>query len=116
MCANDNEFVQVMTTAETKNTLEKIGKLLIRKNLAACVQLIGPIESMYRWQGKIHHDQEWLALIKSRSVHFTQIERIILQNHNYDTPEIIALPLTTGEPKYLDWIRQMTPRDTSKTV
>ncbi len=98
------EFIQVMTTTETKEQAEAIARHLMEQKLAACVQITGPIESIYCWKDKVENAREWLCLIKTRDVFFDQIESAIKKRHSYETPEIIAVPITRGSREYLKWL------------
>jgi len=104
-------YVQIVTTAESKVVAERIGKKLLEKRLAACVQIVGPIASFYWWQGRIETAEEWLCLIKSKADLYEKIERTINEVHTYETPEILALPVVTGNRTYLDWLRAELQRD-----
>jgi len=98
------EHIQVTTTCDKREDAEKIAQTLVEKNLAACVQIMGPITSIYRWQGKIEQAKEWICFIKSTSINYSDLERTITEIHPYDTPEIIAVPITAGSRKYLQWL------------
>ncbi|PSU36027.1 divalent-cation tolerance protein CutA [Photobacterium lutimaris] len=93
----------VMTTFSDDEVGSKIIHSLIEKRLAACVQ-VQSIESYYHWQGKVNKDQEKLVIIKTTLALYRQVEADILANHDYDTPEIIQLPITAGYSDYLQWI------------
>ncbi len=105
------EYVQIVTTAESKEAAEKITNTLLEKRLAACVQIVGPITSTYWWRGKIETAEEWLCLIKSKTGLYEEVERTINELHTYETPEILALPIVTGSRAYLDWLRETLQRD-----
>jgi periplasmic divalent cation tolerance protein len=98
-------FIQVTTTTEKREDAERIARSLVETRLAACVQILGPIESIYRWKGKIETAVEWLCLIKSQEENFGAIEQAIRSLHLYETPEIIAVPVAAGSRDYLDWLR-----------
>jgi periplasmic divalent cation tolerance protein len=98
-------FIQVITTTDKKEDAERIARRLVETRLAACVQIVGPITSIYRWKSKIETTGEWLCLIKSRQEHYGAIERTIRSLHAYETPEIMAVPVTAGSRDYLDWLR-----------
>jgi periplasmic divalent cation tolerance protein len=98
------EFIQVMTTIDSKEGAQKIAETLVAKRLAACVQVAGPITSTYWWQGEMEIAQEWLCIAKTRHELYERVERAIGEIHPYDTPEIVVLPLITGNKRYLDWI------------
>lgn len=80
-------FIQVTTTTETREDAERIARSLVEARLAACVQIVGPITSIYRWKGKIETTGEWLCLIKSREENYGAIEQTIRSLHPYETPE-----------------------------
>jgi len=98
-------FIQVTTTTETKADAERIARALVEARLAACVQIVGPIESIYRWKGRIETTGEWLCLIKSREEHYGAIEQTIRSLHPYEAPEIVSVGMTGGSRDYLDWLR-----------
>lgn len=97
-------YIQISTTTETKEQAQKIAQYLVKHNLAACVQVTGPIESTYRWKGKIETANEWLCLIKTGEDLFDKIETAIKKLHSYETPEIVAVPIINGSKEYLQWI------------
>lgn len=98
------EYVQVATTVSTKEDAELVARMLVEKGLAACVQVIGPIVSFYRWQGEIETAGEYLCLAKSRHGLFPAIETAIKEIHPYEVPEIIVSPLVAGSSDYLAWL------------
>jgi periplasmic divalent cation tolerance protein len=98
-------FIQVTTTTEKREDAERIAQALVEARLAACVQIVGPIASIYRWKGKIETAGEWLCLIKSREENYGTVEQAIRSLHPYETPEIMAVPVTAGSRDYLDWLR-----------
>ena len=97
-------FLQITTTTESKEEAEIIAQHLVGKKLAACVQILGPITSTYRWKGKVETAEEWLCLIKTREGLYKELEKAIMSLHSYETPEIIALPIADGSPDYLKWL------------
>jgi periplasmic divalent cation tolerance protein len=98
------QYIQVVTTTAQKDDAEKIATALVEKRLAACVQIVGPVQSTYRWQGKIERAEEWQCLIKSRQDLFSELEQVIKALHPYEVPEIIALTVTAGSADYLQWL------------
>jgi periplasmic divalent cation tolerance protein len=104
------EFIQVSTTVKTKEKAEKLAETLLVKRIASCVQVLGPIKSSYWWKGRIEHAKEWICLIKAMASDYGRIESSIKRMHDYDTPEVIALPILRGNLDYLDWIRRETRR------
>mgnify|MGYP001086787762 CR=1 FL=1 len=99
-----SDYIQILTTAGTRDDAETIGRTLVNERLAACVQLSGPVLSTYRWQGSIETSQEWLCLVKTRADLFEQVEAVIHRLHPYEVPEIIAVPIVAASRRYLDWI------------
>ena len=108
---SQTEFVQVFTSINSKKRANAIATKLLAKRLTSCVQIFGPIDSTYRWKGKIEHSKEWLCLIKARTNDYHLIETNIKKMHSYDVPEILALPVLDGNTDYLEWIRKETSRD-----
>jgi periplasmic divalent cation tolerance protein len=94
----------VITTLGDEEDAARVAKALVERRLAACVNIVGPIRSIYRWQGKIEDDSERLLLIKTRADRFTDLERAIGEIHPYDVPELIAVPIERGAAAYLGWI------------
>ena len=97
-------YIQVTTTTETKEQAQKIAQYLVETRLAACVQITGPITSIYPWKGKVETANEWLCLIKTREELFEKVETTIKKMHSYETPEIIAVPIIKGSKEYLRWL------------
>ena len=101
-----NTYIQVTTTTARREDATRIAGVLIERRLAACVQIIGPITSLYRWKGRIEEAEEWQCLIKSRSDLFEEVAKNIEALHPYETPEIIATPLSAGSDAYLQWLQE----------
>lgn len=101
-----DRYIQVTTTTDKREDAERIARSLVEARLAGCVQILGPITSIYRWKGRIETAGEWLCLIKSREDLYGPIEQAIRALHPYETPEIIATPVTEGSSEYLDWLRR----------
>jgi periplasmic divalent cation tolerance protein len=97
-------YIQITTTTETKEQAEKIAKHMVEAKLAACVQIVGPITSIYRWKGKVENAQEWLCLIKTKDDLYNKVEAAMKSLHPYETPEIIAVPILKGSKEYLNWL------------
>jgi periplasmic divalent cation tolerance protein len=98
------EHLQVQTTAGSEEEAERIAAALVERRLAACVQVIGPISSHYRWQGEVEREREWLCLAKTSAAHYSELEAAIQELHSYEEPEIVATPIVTGSAGYLDWL------------
>ena len=103
-----NAAIQIVTTTEKRADAEKIAGMLIDKRLAACVQVVGPILSTYRWKENIENAEEWQCLIKTRAGLFDEVEAAIKANHPYEVPEIIAFPILRGSQDYLAWLQEET--------
>jgi periplasmic divalent cation tolerance protein len=99
------EFVIVLVTVGTHADGERIARALVEEQLAACVNMVGPIRSVYTWEGAVTADDEYLLVIKSRRELFAPLETRIRSLHGYDVPEVIALPVVAGSGPYLDWLR-----------
>ena len=96
--------IVVLSTASSLQEAEKIARAVLDARKAACVNIVPKILSRYWWQGKIEHDEETLLIIKTKAGALDKITTLIKQNHSYDTPEVIALPITGGSERYLEWL------------
>ncbi len=96
--------IVVLTTTETPLQAEQLAQLLVDAELAACVQILPPLTSIYRWQGKVERATETLLLIKTLREKYSAVEASIKTHHLYQTPEIIALPVEAGSADYLTWL------------
>ena len=96
--------VVILVTAPNLREAKKIAKALVEERLAACVNITSPVQSIYRWQGKLNQDREFLLVIKSTRELFGEIQASVLKLHSYTTPEIICLPIVEGSADYLQWI------------
>ena len=104
------EYVQVLTTVSTEEEARRIAADLLDRRLAACVQVVGPILSRYRWQGKVEQGREWQCLAKTEAGLYEEVEAAIRGIHSYDEPEIIATPIAAGSAGYLAWVSSETRR------
>ncbi len=98
----------VLCTCPNAAVATEIATALLAAELAACVNCVPGIRSMYRWDGQIREDQEILLIIKSRADRYDALEAEIRARHPYDVPEVLALPVVRGADSYLDWVRQAT--------
>jgi periplasmic divalent cation tolerance protein len=98
----------VLVTCGSEEEALKIANVLVEDHLAACANLIAPIRSIYRWEGKIWDEKEWLLIIKTQKHRFEALAEKVKSLHSYSVPEIIGLPITEGSPAYLDWINENT--------
>lgn len=94
----------VTTTTGDRDSAERIATELVDRRLAACVQIGGPVTSTYRWQGKIETTEEWVCAAKTREECFGDIDRLMAEIHPYDTPELIATPITHASDAYRAWL------------
>ena len=100
------KLLQVVTTCATRDEAERIGEALVTARLAGCVQIHSPITSIYRWQGHIERNEEWLLAIKTVPPMFDAVAAAIRQQHSYQTPQIIGLPIVEGSEDYVAWLRE----------
>ena len=96
--------ILILTTASTKTEADQIANKLVQERLAACVNIIPNIKSIYRWKDKISTDSEFLLIIKTMKSVENKVIQCIKKHHSYDTPEIISFPITGGDKRYLDWM------------
>ncbi len=94
----------VLTTAGSQDEARKIADALVERRLATCVNVLGPIESVYRWKGTVESAQEWLLIIKTAAAQFERVREAVRELHSYELPECIALPIENGSAEYLAWI------------
>lgn len=102
------DFIEVRTTTGSREDAESIAGPLVESRLAACVQIVGPITSIYRWKGDVELEEEFLLLIKTRSIKFPDVRMLIEENHPYEVPEIISVPITGSSASYLEWMEKNT--------
>ena len=105
-----DEAIIVLMTASNGEEAARLADMLVGAHLAACVQILPEMESVYRWQGKIERAPEILLIAKTTSSQFEELEREVRALHSYDTPEIIAVPVVAGSAAYLEWLRQATDK------
>ena len=98
------EYIQVYTTTENKDDAGMIAETVVKKRLAACAQVVGPITSTYWWEGAIEEAKEWFCIMKSRKDLYDKLEEAILDVHSYDVPEIVAVLIVSGNQSYLRWL------------
>ncbi len=101
-----SEYLQVLTTAGSEEEAERISAALLERRLAACVQVLGPISSHYRWQDEVEHAREWQCLAKTEASRYAELEAAIRELHSYEEPEIVATPIVAGSAGYLAWLSQ----------
>jgi len=104
------EFVVVLVTAADAEEGARLGRTLVEERLAACANVVGPIRSIYRWQGAVEEADEHLVLLKARGADVAALEARVRALHSYDVPEVLALPVTAGSAPYLAWLADSTAR------
>ena len=98
----------VLTNLPQRAAAERLADLLVEKRLAACVNILAPCRSVYRWQGAVRHDEEHPLLIKTTAERYPALEQALRSGHPYELPEIIAVPIERGLPAYLQWVAAET--------
>ena len=106
------EILLALCTCPDDTTAEGIARTLVQERLAACVNRIPGLTSVYLWQGRVEQDRETLLLIKTTDARFAALASRLRALHPYDLPEIIAIPVTKGLPEYLQWVSTCTSDDT----
>ncbi|NIS60594.1 MAG: divalent cation tolerance protein CutA [Proteobacteria bacterium] len=105
---NQGEFVVILVTVSSQEEGLSIARSLVDSRLAACVNIISGLRSIYRWTGKIWDEDELLLLIKTQMTLFEQVEAKVKEIHSYEVPEIITIPIPRGSETYLNWLREST--------
>jgi periplasmic divalent cation tolerance protein len=103
-----DRYLMAMTTTDAREDAQHLARELVERRLAACVQVLGPISSTYRWQGTVETAEEWLCLIKTTGARFDALAAHIEASHGYETPELTAVPIGHGSPAYLAWVSGAT--------
>ncbi len=101
----------VLSTASSEDEARKIALHLVEQQLAACVNIVSQVESIYRWQGKIESSREWLLLIKTSAERFPEVRDAIRALHSYELPECVAISIEEGSSEYLQWFTHSLVKD-----
>ncbi len=101
----------VITTVGNEEQANLLARELVARRHAACVNIVGGVRSVYRWEGKICKDSEYLLIIKTRAEEYAAVESTIRELHNYELPEILGFPVKHGEARFLDWIAASLDKD-----
>lgn len=99
-----NDPVVILSTAPSREEAKRIARSLVEEKLAACVQIVPGMESVYVWKDKLCEEPEWLLIVKSRSALLSRISERIRSLHRYEVPEIVSLPIVGGSESYLGWL------------
>ena len=105
-----DNFIEIKWTAGSIDEARKIARYLVQERLVACAQITPWIESIYMWNNQLETGQESLVTCKTILENYAQIEKIILENHSYQVPEIIQTPILGGNQAYLDWLSETTTK------
>ncbi|HEX8649259.1 MAG TPA: divalent-cation tolerance protein CutA [Pyrinomonadaceae bacterium] len=104
MADQKTDAIVVLMTAASREEAARLAEMLVGARLAACVQIMPEMESIYHWQGSVHRDPEVLLLAKTTQANFDELEREVRALHSYEMPEVIALPVTAVSAPYLEWL------------
>jgi periplasmic divalent cation tolerance protein len=96
----------ILSTAGSREEAERLAEALVERRLAACVNVVGPIRSVYRWQGEVERADEFLLFIKSTAAQFAAVAAAIQELHSYELPECVELAVTAGSDAYLNWLAE----------
>ena len=107
--------ILVLVTTQNISEANVIAEALVAERLAACVNIIPAIESVYRWEGKVSRDNETLLVIKSTNDCYVALERRVKELHSYDVPEVIALTIERGSDQYLSWLRESISKESDSS-
>jgi periplasmic divalent cation tolerance protein len=104
----NDDCLQVTVAAASREEADRITRTAVEERLAACGQVIGPVTSTYRWEGKVARGEEWICVLKTTRARFPELRYHVLGMHGYRVPEIIATAITAGAIDYLEWIHAET--------
>ncbi|UOE18793.1 divalent-cation tolerance protein CutA [Thermobifida halotolerans] len=104
----DVGHVRVEVTAGGREEAQTLAEEAVDAGLVACAQVSGPITSVYRWEGRVHTDEEWRIVFKTADDRLAELTAHLVDRHSYEVPEIVAVPVEGGNPEYLDWVTEST--------
>ena len=99
-----SQHLLVLTTIGSEEDAARLGRSLVEKRLVACVNVIGPVRSIFLWKGKVEDESERVLLMKTRADRYVDLETAIKELHPYEVPEVIAIPIERGSQDYLSWV------------
>lgn len=102
------DFYQVVTTTDSEDEADSLSTSIVDTHLGACVHIVGPISSVYRWEGKVTKDKEWRLVVKTAADRLDALIEHIKENHSYDVPQVVATEIVAGSEDYLNWINDET--------
>ncbi len=111
MAIETTDAIAVFITATNGEEARRLAEMLVEKRLAACVQILPEMESVYRWQGKTQWQGEVLLIVKTTAAKFEELEREVRAIHSYETPEVVALAIVAGSAPYLQWLFSVVATD-----
>jgi periplasmic divalent cation tolerance protein len=100
----DYQYCQVVTTVDSRAESERLARGAVEARVAACAQIVGPVTSVFRWEGAVDTAEEWQVWFKTTTAAYASLERHLREAHSYDVPEILCLPVTAGSRAYLAWL------------
>jgi periplasmic divalent cation tolerance protein len=106
-----DDYCMVITTLDDRDAAASLARSAVEERLAACAQLAGPVESIYRWHGSVETATEWQVWFKTTASRYAALAERIAADHPYDVPEILRVPIAAGHPPYLAWIDEQTTPD-----
>jgi periplasmic divalent cation tolerance protein len=107
----DRAHIVVFITTATVEEAQRIANILVSSRKAACVNIVPGVHSIFRWQGKMESADEVLLVVKTKAVRLDEIIGLVMENHSYEVPEIVALPIVGGNPDYLQWLDAETEKN-----
>lgn len=103
---DDHPLVEARVAVPDVESARRIADHLVARQLAACVQVLGPMTSFYTWENQVHRNEEWLLLAKTTAAAFPDLAQAVVDQHRYDVPEVVAVPVTQALSSYASWVRR----------
>lgn len=102
------DYYQVVTTTDSTEEADRLSGDIVDQKLGACVHVLGPMQSVYRWEGAVERDQEWRLVIKTAADRLDALIAYLRTEHSYDVPQVVATEIVAGNPDYLTWVTEQT--------